>query len=175
MGVVDVVEAKGFSRYKTLPRGVRHEGRCHGSGFLFLVERHKRLLVPLKMSGQHKLWRLDRKVALKAKEALVVSELAKPVRFVQHRSPESQDRSAQDCKESSQGSDSDENDAFFLELALQRSLKDVQQAESNLADDNHGEENHLDQAVLLSMHAALVETNKVTVENRTVTPNVPQV
>jgi len=83
--VIEVLSAADFDAWRTLPRGVRDEGRAHGSGFLFLVERHRRLPVPLKMSGQHKLWRLDQRMASQAFRSLLSTELPGAVRFLQHR------------------------------------------------------------------------------------------
>jgi len=83
--VVEVLSAADFDAWRTLPRGVRDEGRAHGSGFLFLVERHRRLPVPLKMSGQHKLWRLDQRTASQAFRSLLSTEQPAPVRFLQQR------------------------------------------------------------------------------------------
>merc|ERR1719436_1180185 len=78
------MEAATFKSMRTLPRGLRQEGRCHGSGHLFLVERHRLLPVPLKMSGQHKLWRLDRRTAERGLQSLVDSERAPVVRWKPH-------------------------------------------------------------------------------------------
>jgi len=79
--VVDVIGADAFDAWPNVPRGLRREGRAHGSGFLFLVERHQRLPVPLKMSGQHKLWRVDRQTAQRAHVGLIDSEQDPVVRF----------------------------------------------------------------------------------------------
>lgn len=133
--VVDVIPAADFRAWRSLPPGTTHEGRCHGSGHLFLVEKHRCLPVPLKMSGQHKLWRLDRKTASDAFRGLVESEQTPAVSFTAHREllgsmPEVAHvpavRAAQDDEESGGESDADEVDEYLLQLAVQRSLADAE-------------------------------------------------
>jgi len=75
---------KKIQTWSKIPRGLCREGRAHGSGFLFLIEKHRRLEVPLRMSGQHKLWRLDRRIANDAFKRLVPSEQT-PANFAFYR------------------------------------------------------------------------------------------
>ncbi|CAK0882194.1 unnamed protein product [Prorocentrum cordatum] len=123
--VVDVLSAEELAAWR-LPRGVRREARSHGSGFLFLVEQHRRLVVPLKMSGQHKLWRLDKRTAAGALRGLVPAELEPPLRFDVLRAL---GRGAP-AEESDSGPDesgrheSDSEDEAVLAAALQLSLGD---------------------------------------------------
>jgi len=132
--VVDVVSAEDFKAWRSLPKGVRHEGRCHGSGSLFLVQDHHRLHVPLKMSGQHKLWRLDQKVADQVYPHLVASVQGHPVDFVRHRElVRAEPTLARECDVdgSAEDQDSDEDveemEKLMLELAVARSLADAEE------------------------------------------------
>lgn len=127
--VVDVIPAKELAAWQ-LPPGVRHEGRCHGSGSLFLVEKHKRLVVPRKMSGQHKLWRLERRVAQDALRCLVDSEQKPLVRFSEPCLLASMPRAQVDAE----GDSDDDVDQYLLELGMQRSLADGCEAVERVAE-----------------------------------------
>eukprot|EP00966_Prymnesium_polylepis_P258980 5981796-Prymnesium_polylepis.1 len=59
VNVVDVVPADQFATWDALPAGARAEGDANGSDFFFLCEGQRRLPLPLKMPGQHKLWHLQ--------------------------------------------------------------------------------------------------------------------
>eukprot|EP00933_Yihiella_yeosuensis_P028865 TRINITY_DN22650_c0_g1_i4.p1 TRINITY_DN22650_c0_g1~~TRINITY_DN22650_c0_g1_i4.p1 ORF type:complete len:321 (+),score=55.41 TRINITY_DN22650_c0_g1_i4:41-1003(+) len=135
--VVDVVSADEFSSWSSLPVGVRKEGRAHGSGYLFLVEKHQRLAIPLKHTGQHKLWRLDQKFAANAFRGLLESELTPAVRFSQYQelakskqgsSSASEGVRSTSRKEADELADAidsdleDHVDRHLLEVALQQSL-----------------------------------------------------
>ena len=57
LGCVDMVECitvADFSTWPTLPSAARDEASIHDSGNLLLFENHRRLVVPQRMSGQHK-------------------------------------------------------------------------------------------------------------------------
>jgi len=129
--IVDVVTAEEFGTWRSLPRGVRQEGRSHGSGSLFLVQNHKKLVVPLKMSGQHKLWRLETKIAQQVFSSLLSSSQGQAIDFAHHRElakSGSGQAEALTPEGLSAGEDEDEDegelDDFLMELALQRSLQD---------------------------------------------------
>lgn len=68
VNVVDVADAQSFEQWPELPPCAKAEGGANGSDYFFLCENQQRLLMPFPMSGQHKLWRLDKKVA---KDALL--------------------------------------------------------------------------------------------------------
>ena len=61
--MVDCVSAAEFATWDTLPHGARAEAGAHGQDFYLLVQQHQRLMLPLKMPGQHKLWQLDHSLA----------------------------------------------------------------------------------------------------------------
>jgi hypothetical protein len=66
VGLVELTEcvhSSEFANWETLPPGARVESTAHGSDYFFLIERHRRMPLPLKMAGQHKLWRLERALA----------------------------------------------------------------------------------------------------------------
>eukprot|EP00927_Polykrikos_kofoidii_P033714 TRINITY_DN28541_c0_g1_i1.p1 TRINITY_DN28541_c0_g1~~TRINITY_DN28541_c0_g1_i1.p1 ORF type:complete len:320 (-),score=32.36 TRINITY_DN28541_c0_g1_i1:242-1201(-) len=146
--VVDVIAADEFRTWKTLSRGVRQEGQSHGSGSLFLVQKHRKLLLPLKMSGQHKLWRLDLKIAERIYPHLVSSEQSAPIDFAHHRELAAHATATEGCENNSDDGDSDGDgdedlDVYMLELAMQRSLadsdariSDVQQVARGTSEDN---------------------------------------
>lgn len=104
--VVDVVAADDFRSWRTLPPGLRREGRYHGSGSLFLIEGHKRLPLPIKMSGQHKFWRLDRQMAARGLTGLEPSAQT-PVHFAPHRELAAQAAEACPVRRCDDGTDSD--------------------------------------------------------------------
>ena len=84
--VVDCVSVTEFERWDTVPPGAREEACAHGNGFFFLVANHRRLLLPLKMPGQHKLWTLEHSTARALWDggALQPSELM-PISWPGHR------------------------------------------------------------------------------------------
>eukprot|EP00929_Paragymnodinium_shiwhaense_P050850 TRINITY_DN25611_c0_g1_i1.p1 TRINITY_DN25611_c0_g1~~TRINITY_DN25611_c0_g1_i1.p1 ORF type:complete len:382 (-),score=114.67 TRINITY_DN25611_c0_g1_i1:498-1643(-) len=126
--VVDVLPAEDFAKWNCLTKAIRREGRAHGSGFLFLVERQKRLAVPIKMSGQHKLWRLDRKVATNALKGLVDMEQRPLVRWAELKSRAAEAPPASNADErgnpAEDSSDDEAMDNLLLEMALQQSAED---------------------------------------------------
>lgn len=61
--MVDCVSAEEYTAWPTLPLGVREEARIHGDGKYFLFENHQRLVLPQRMPGQHKLWKLEHELA----------------------------------------------------------------------------------------------------------------
>ena len=66
LGCVDMVGCVSAAEYATwlhLPNGAREEASIHGTDHYFLFESHRRLVLPLKMSGQHKLWPLEHQLA----------------------------------------------------------------------------------------------------------------
>ncbi|CAE8588004.1 unnamed protein product, partial [Polarella glacialis] len=126
--VVDAVSAEDFvGRFASLPKGVRHEGRFHGSGFFFLIEQHRQLAMPLKMSGQHKFWRLDNKTAANAFRGLLDVEPQGPVvSFLEYRDkePPPAPEPAQQDWEAAEGVDG-AADSDELQLALAASLAEA--------------------------------------------------
>ena len=82
--VVDVVEADTFLAWDSLPDGARLEGEANGAGYYFLCEKQQRLVMPIEMKGQHKLWRLPKKVASEVAVGLRDCEQM-PINFVGHR------------------------------------------------------------------------------------------
>lgn len=82
--VVDVVPKEEFAKWKSLPRSAKLEGDANGSGYYFLCQEQKRMVLPFQMSGQHKLWKLDRKVVERATKQLKACEQM-PVDFQGHR------------------------------------------------------------------------------------------
>ncbi len=59
------------------------EGRANGSDYFFLCEKPQRLLLPFAHTGQHKLWKLDGRVAKRAMAALQPCEQM-PISFESH-------------------------------------------------------------------------------------------
>ena len=84
--MADCVQASEFDGWaRTLPDGAREEATAHGRDYYFLFCRHRRLRQPIQMSGRHKLWRLDRKLAAALWEGgLAPSELL-PIDWLGHR------------------------------------------------------------------------------------------
>lgn len=82
--VVDVVPKEEFAKWKSLPRSAKLEGDANGSGYYFLCQEQKRMVLPFQMSGQHKLWKLDRKAVERATKQLKACEQM-PVDFRGHR------------------------------------------------------------------------------------------
>jgi hypothetical protein len=82
--VVDVVEADTFLAWDSLPDGARLEGEANGAGYYFLCEKQQRLVMPIEMKGQHKLWRLPKKVASEVAVGLRDCEQMQ-INFVGHR------------------------------------------------------------------------------------------
>ena len=91
--VCDLVTASEFDSWSTLPPGAQLEATSHGRDYFFLCVNHKRLVVPIKMSGQHKLWTLPHATAKALSEggALVETEQM-PTSFVGHRAAAAADR-----------------------------------------------------------------------------------
>mmetsp|Transcript_86391 Transcript_86391/g.239571 ORF Transcript_86391/g.239571 Transcript_86391/m.239571 type:complete len:350 (-) Transcript_86391:65-1114(-) len=153
--VVDVIKAEEWRTWKTLPSGVRLEGRCHGSGFLFLIERHRRLPVPLKMSGQHKLWRIDRRTAMEAFQRLVESEQT-PIRFASHRDrvlsvQQLQGVAPNEGDEADTDNETGGSDASLLELALLKSMAEVLLPDEELQASQEDDDCDVREAMRLSM------------------------
>merc|ERR1712110_155920 len=141
-------------------------GRCHGSGCLFLVEKHRQLPVPLKMSGQHKLWRLDRRLAADAFKGLLDTERLPPLRFMSLRQ---EVQTTQQLAESGSDLDSEEVDACLLNLVVQHSLGECERLE-----DVSGSDSELLEAIRLSIQegqgisattAVVEESSKSSVAN----------
>ena len=82
--VVDVVARETFETWGSLPTSAKLEGDSNGSGFYFLCQEQKRMVLPFQMSGQHKLWKLDRKDAERAAKQLRACEQM-PIDFQGHR------------------------------------------------------------------------------------------
>lgn len=158
--VVDVVAADEYRSWRTLPPGLRREGRYHGSGSLFLVEGHRQLPVPLRMSGQHKFWRLDRQTATRGLLGLQPSAQT-PVHFAPHRalanasaSRGDDDGTDSDSARGRGNSDSDSEaerlEALQLEMALRLSVEPASRYGDGPAADQHarlrGKEELLGQA-----------------------------
>lgn len=129
VGLVELVDVVSNEDFNSWPvprelRGLRLEGRSHGRGSLFLVEGHQRLVVPLKMSGQHKLWRLDHKTAATAFRGLLPNEQIPAIRFLPIRDL----ARAGGTREDTDGEDGDSfreaAEEFMLEAALAASLAD---------------------------------------------------
>jgi hypothetical protein len=81
---VDVVAKEAFATWASLPRSAELEGDGNGSGFYFLCEEQKRMVLPFQMSGQHKLWKLEKKIAERASKQLKACEQM-PIDFRGHR------------------------------------------------------------------------------------------
>jgi hypothetical protein len=62
----------------------RHEGDCNGSDYFFLCEEAQRLVSPVPMSGQHKLWHIGKSAASTAIHGLLPCN-PMPINFVGHR------------------------------------------------------------------------------------------
>jgi hypothetical protein len=82
--VVDVVSSAEYEQWQTLPEGAKLEGAGNGSDYYFLCEKQQRLVMPFPMAGQHKLWKLDKKVAKNALLGLRDCEQM-PISFRSHR------------------------------------------------------------------------------------------
>ncbi|KAK3285116.1 hypothetical protein CYMTET_7265 [Cymbomonas tetramitiformis] len=81
--VSTVVSAEDFAAFSDMPPSARAEGRANGSDFFFLCESAERLVMPFQMSGQHKLWMLEKKVASSAAKGLRKCE-PMPIKFLHH-------------------------------------------------------------------------------------------
>lgn len=86
VNVVDCVSAETYASWLTLPDGALEEASIHGNGYYFLFEGHRRLVVPQRMPGQHKLWQLERQLATLLWESDGVRPSAQaPISWVGHR------------------------------------------------------------------------------------------
>ena len=86
VNVVDCVSAETYASWPTLPNGALEEASIHGNGYFFLFENHRRLVVPQRMPGQHKLWQLERQLATLLWESDGVRPSAQaPISWVGHR------------------------------------------------------------------------------------------
>ena len=84
VNVVDVVSKEEFAKWTSLPLSAKLEGDGNGSGFYFLCEGQMRMVMPFMMSGQHKLWKLDKKDVERASKQLKACEQM-PIDFRGHR------------------------------------------------------------------------------------------
>ena len=84
--MVDCVSAAVYSSWPLLPDGAREEASIHGTANYFLFEKHRRLVLPQRMGGQHKLWNLDGQLARALWESSGLRPSAQaPVSWVGHR------------------------------------------------------------------------------------------
>ena len=84
--MVDCVAASEFETWKdTLPQGAYAEARAHGDDFYFLVHAHKRLMLPLQMPGQHKLWQLEHGLAKSLLNGGLVDSEVMPINWIGHK------------------------------------------------------------------------------------------
>ena len=99
--VVDVVPKESYM-WKSLPPSAKLEGNANGSGFYFLCEEQKRMVLPFQMSGQHKLWKLDKKVVAQASKQLKPCQQM-PIDFRGHRDGLFPQRPAEEEEEEEEG------------------------------------------------------------------------
>ena len=83
--VVDWVTADEYLSWETLPPGVREEAAVHGRDFYFLFHKNERLALPIRMSGQHKLWQLPHSTAKALLDGGLESSEQMPISFAGHR------------------------------------------------------------------------------------------
>ena len=88
LGVVELVDCVGadeFAAWPFLPPPAREEASLHGSGQLLLFENHQRVILPQRMSGQHKLWKLDHQLAKSLWDGGLAPSAQAPISWVGHR------------------------------------------------------------------------------------------